>query len=584
MVRKERTASGIGGLSGWAADSEDLSVGAPHRREAGSLLFPLDCFTCCPRPVRAFLPSTWLKFQDKTHFSLFIGEMACLALVIRTVITVYHGGCFVHGFCIRELVILVFIVPISGYLAKIIETYDDRLQHKQKEVQAKKECLTRSYNELLLDMDGLLSKSAESSAGLAERSFESKRRDFQRFLDRAKSRYQNVYVGTKVETDALLKQFRQFCLNWLSVFEECSIDPIDCPKRVVTSEELYRCTNIGEVCDICLERLRVTEVRFISIQRDQDAQMLRKNRNEFRRITRTEGSSPNGMDFANARNIRSGLVGVVHGGVSCCSWLTLGRGIGISCNDSVGGASRDGYPKECRCCCVRLVMLSAEHVKLLISFSIGCLLLMANIALFYFIQIGAEWAEGWSATADGTNTGLILLVQVALVVMLTRFEEIDTIQQLEREVLQLTQNTQQVEAQRERMRNFWSNAQQLTELWLYRTVPRLDLYKEMHSQLEDCPTESLLVRFTTTNLHLEALDKHLGALEAWRNGGAIGLDVKKQFGKDINKLCQEQQLDDILVKLEDVTRNGMKALQNAGDGRGVAAPGVQPMKANSLRP
>merc|ERR1719456_630887 len=180
---------------------------------------------------------------------------------------------------------LVGIFPVSWYLMSVIGQYDDRLMNKQRDAQKKKENLTRSYNDLLSDMDALLTKSAESSAGLAERSFESKRRDFQRFLERAKSRYASVFNGSKADNDKLMENFRRFVLNWLRVFEECSIDPIQCPKRVVTLEELQRCMTIGEVCDLTLERLRVTEVRFISIQRDQDAQMLRKTRNEFRRLT-----------------------------------------------------------------------------------------------------------------------------------------------------------------------------------------------------------------------------------------------------------------------------------------------------------
>merc|ERR1740117_348602 len=117
---------------------------------------------------------------------------------------------------------------------KIIAQYDDRLVSKQQHAKEERAKLTQSYNELIANMDGLLTKSAESSAGLAERSFESKRRDFQRFLERAKSRYSQLFTGNKGENDKLVDNFRRFVLNWLRVFEECSIDPIQCPKRVVT--------------------------------------------------------------------------------------------------------------------------------------------------------------------------------------------------------------------------------------------------------------------------------------------------------------------------------------------------------------
>merc|ERR1712154_568409 len=107
------------------------------------------------------------------------------------------------------------------------------------------------------------------------------------------------------------------------------------------------------------------------------------------------------------------------------------------------------------------------------------------------------------------------------------------------EVKELAKQNKHVEEQRERMRDFWNNAQQLTELWLYRTVPRLDLYKEVHSQLEDAEDKDVLVNISGVNQKLEDLDKHLGKLEDWRNDGVLKTDAKKHFGKAINQLCAE---------------------------------------------
>merc|ERR1711970_245937 len=103
--------------------------------------------------------------------------------------------------------------------------------------------------------------------------------------------------------------------------------------------------------------------------------------------------------------------------------------------------------------------------------------------------------------------------------MLLHFEEVDIIQQLEREVRDMEAKVAGVDKQRKKMRDFWNNAQQLTELWLYRTVPRLDLFKELHSQLEDVPKEDLLVNLSGANQHLEDLERNLGELEHWRNDG-----------------------------------------------------------------
>ena len=55
-----------------------------------------------------------------------------------------------------------------------------------------------------------------------------------------------------------------------------------------------------------------------------------------------------------------------------------------------------------------------------------------------------------------------------------RFEEVDVIQQLEREVKDLKKTSDEVEEQHQKMNDFWSNAMELSELWLYRTVAKFN--------------------------------------------------------------------------------------------------------------
>merc|ERR1719498_300282 len=186
--------------------------------------------------------------------------------------------------CLEEGLILVSTLPCGWYILKMIGTYDEQIQEKERLIAERKKELSQSYDSLINSMDDLLGKAAESSATMAERSFESKRRDFQRFLERAETRYTQI-AGTKIDTEMMLQQFRRFVQRWLVVFEECSVDPIACPKRVITEEELNRCRTIADVDSLTLERLKATEVRFISSQRDKDAKMLRGFRAQIRRIT-----------------------------------------------------------------------------------------------------------------------------------------------------------------------------------------------------------------------------------------------------------------------------------------------------------
>lgn len=512
-----------------------------------SRFFPIELFKCCPIGAKALIPSTVQKIQDETHLILVVGAAACTLLVVQTIISLLHFDC-ADLICMKELLAIVFIVPCTTYCIRIIGQYDERLTTKQRDCKEQKDNLTKTYNCLLTDMDGLLSKSAESSAGLAERSFESKRRDFQRFLERVKNKYSSLYSGTKGDSDKLLKQFRRFCVNWLGVFEECSIDPIQCPKRVVTAEELNRCTSIAEVADLCLERLRMTEVRFISIQRDQDAQMLRKNRNELTRLTLALPSiSAVQLAQANSRQQAKSAKRV--------SWFTVGAGQGWGWRSTRNGLVND-FPKECSFGCGRLVVLSREHLLLISGFCVGwAILLLQLLHVFRFVPGRGTQSD----SSSYVTIAEVLIAEICLMTMLLKFEEIDLIQQLEREVKLLAKQNEQVAQQRQKMREFWSNAQQLTELWLYRTVPRLDLFKEVHSLLEDTE-DDLLMKISSANQQLEDLEKHLCPLRAWRGDGPLGIDDKKYFGKMINELCQQQELDGILVKLEDVSRSGMKCL------------------------
>jgi len=512
--------------------------------------FPIPLLVCCPSMIQNFIPGTWRKIQDLTHFSLVLGVIGSVVLLGEAIYNIVNftnhqpSPLQITKGCLS----FIFVLPCLFYFVRIIGQYDDRLQAKQRDAKKQKEMLTQAYNDLLADMDGLLTKSAESSAGLAERSFESKRRDFQRFLERAKSRYSQMFSGSKVENQKLMENFRRFVLNWLRVFEECSIDPIRCPKRVVTVEELQRCMTISEVCDLTLERLRVTEVKFISIQRDQDAQSLKKHRNEFKRMTVAPGAGTlaaleGGMGHA-GRPLTTELA-PSGSQASKCSWLSCGSS---GCRFIKTADSSDGYPRDIQCICSRIVILSREHGMLLAGFIVAPIMILVECLM-------TEENSSWLGIVD------VALNWICIIVLLTRFEEIDIIQQLEREVAELKKAESNVQNQREKMQDFWSQAQSLTELWLYRTVPRMDLYKEVHSHLEDAPNDLINQWMSTANGQLEMIDHNLGELEDWKDIGALSLDAKKTFGKTINGLCQEADFEQMSKKLENMAKHGMQCLQ-----------------------
>eukprot|EP00930_Biecheleria_cincta_P059576 TRINITY_DN4527_c0_g1_i1.p1 TRINITY_DN4527_c0_g1~~TRINITY_DN4527_c0_g1_i1.p1 ORF type:complete len:522 (-),score=87.50 TRINITY_DN4527_c0_g1_i1:247-1812(-) len=500
---------------------------------SGSRVFPLRPFKYLPGVVRALMPGTMQTIQDWTHLVLVAGTVICGIQIARTAASMWAASC-TSWMCLKELISLAFFFRCECYMVSIIGQFEHKLQEKQQAARREKDNLTRSYNDMIAEMDSLLQKSAESSAGLAERSFESKRRDFQRFLERVKSKYSAIFSGTKKNSDQLLREFKRFCNNWLHVFEECSIDPVNAPKRVVSRPAINQCQSIEQVADLCLSHLRTTEVRFISSRRDQDAALLKKNKGDYKRLTVKPAAGaellalPDSVAVSNNRP---------------CSWVQLGGPIGCYLRSST---TDDGYPKDCRVLCGQLIILSNEHAALLLGMLAGVVLILYDLAL---------------AATEGDIVTLLssIVAESCIIVMLLRFEELDVIQQLTREVQQLSKHKEQLGQQREKMAVFWNNVHSLTELWLYRTVPRLDLYKEVHSQLEDTK-DDLITSLAGANQQLEDLENKLGALEAWRNDGEIKTEDKKQFGKVINGVCQEPDLVDILIKLEN-NLGGMKMLK-----------------------
>jgi len=498
---------------------------------------------------------------------LVIGLLSCIILIVHSVIYLFTttANNFPNALSAadgRALAVLAFSAPICIYSSRVIGQYDERLQKKQAMVKKEKANLLKCYQGLLSDMDTLLSKSTESASGLAERSFESKRRDFQRFLDRLKLRFPAGQVA--METPEMVAQFRKFVVNWLNVFKECSIDPVGNPKMLVTADELDSMSTIYEIAVFVSDRLQTTEVKFITEQRRNDSNALNNDKDRFGQFNQNKQmiaitDKPGQVDNSAPLGSFVQQVGTTKTASRQCTWFTCG-GVGVDCQSCCKpGPGSEGCPRDFKCGCFELIVLSRQHLHLMFSFVLGIATSALSTGLFLQFQ-GAnnESAAGFEIVA------LVFLVfsTVSLFVIMTKFEQIDVVQQLEREVQELKEQNEAVEANRKRMRDFWNQAQQLTELWLYRTVPRLDLCKELHSQLEDIPNDKeFVMHMAAANQGLTNIDAKLGALTDWRGDGGIKVEDKKAFGKVINEVCQEGDPDAVIERIDELTRGKeMRAL------------------------
>jgi len=373
-----------------------------------------------------------------THFVMVCGVMSCLALVAKNLLVVSELVCFTETsfYCAPEIGSVVYAVLLASYVSGIISQWDEQLMAKEEACKEQKAKLLQSYNELLSDMDGLLSNATESASGLAERSFESKRRDFQRFLERAKTRFSAV-VNTDSDSEIkMLQQFRKFCLHWLGVFKECSIDPVNKPTEVVTNEELETCVSIVEVADKCLERLRTTEVRFISNQRNEDKKELDRQTGVYKRHTVRSGPKILAITAGGQSGTDMGDQGRGPGGTLDnlnpksrirASWIRCGS-VGCECKVQ-------DYPAKCSAGFIGLTCLSKQHTMLICVFFLG--IVIVAVETFRIIMELRLSEDEQEAILRGVSVFFVAIAQWCVTLVLFKFEDIDMVQKLEREVQDL---------------------------------------------------------------------------------------------------------------------------------------------------
>jgi hypothetical protein len=380
-------------------------------------------------------------------------------------------------------------------------------------------------------MTTLLTSAAENSKDLAENRFGSYRRDFEKFLRHARSRYSDLESSHKVDKNDLLANFRTLVLNWLNVFAECSIDPIHNPKRILRDEEIHACLNIASICDLLEPRLNCTEQDFIKLQQEKDKRQLNRYRKEIRRLTASL-TDPNMLENGNSSSFSSN-----GSGNSFENQRTeLGR-----------GRSTDGYRKEARFGSVRFALVSRTHARLLLGFAFGLLIIALRVERDFF--------SGKQAHISGSGSRMLfetIIVQICMFVLLIRFEELDEVQRLQKEIRDLQKAEAEVSQHKQKMYEFWSAVQELADVWIYRTIPRMVLYNELFVLLRDAPDGKVVPWMQKANSCLSQLELNIGSLDGWRTEGSLKLVAKKAFGKEINRLCQSQSFEKITDGLPQV--------------------------------
>jgi hypothetical protein len=413
-----------------------------------------------PACVIAFVPAGFVDVQDLDHLVMLICFLTSIAMLIRNIIIIKQEGCGegIDETCMLEFVSCAYLVPCIWYVYCCIGSYDSRLCARQQEAAEKRRENIELQKKTLEETEGYLEKAADSSAGLAEKNFEEKKRDFGRFLAWVSTLSQDQATSVDVP-------LRRNLLQWLRVFQETSFDPLNQPRDGgldVPFDEVVRTTSdIRDAAKNLKDRLKAENVHFIAMERE----------NVKERRKTVNAMSANNAAVATIQKIKSRM--------DHPSWLSSGSGrCGCEVMQIEESGGQEGFPLICMCCCFNMTVLSRTHLLLICWMCFGVALVSK------YLYDGFANVKGDDDGHIAMEVGLVMIA-VCLAIIIWNFERIDNMMRLETEIQELQQEIEAAEVQRKRVGEMFGRHQIIVSMWLFRTVPVLELQHEIQERLRD---------------------------------------------------------------------------------------------------
>lgn len=599
--------------------------------------WPVDVAGCCPSFLSRFVPSAVAKIHDCTHFALLLGMLTGLGLTIPDIIDLVEHQCTDIQNCVLDIVNMVFLLPCTLHIMMALTHYDDRFQTRYKQMEEQKTELREAYSALLKEMDGMLARAVESSAELAEKSFQSHRRDFVHFLESCKSRFGTAWPReSDPEGKKFLEELREHIRCWLAVFKEVSVDPLNHPLTLeLYPEELGLYQTVQSLTDEMKDRLWTAEFRAVSLRQERDKQAMEELKGKQRgnagghhsgTFNGTEAaprqqSMARGSSFAagggkesrrtprkakdSQRDVETGSVGpqapptgtFTQSSINMSSMINTAAGTGsffarsfgptsfrpedeagmpgvrsfrdptgehtglvsfrgmssfqpgprvpaarpspttrryswIRCGGSKGcclsfpepesGVARveNCFPMAFGFGCCEMMILGRDHLRLLCGSIVGIILilykLLCNFWTLEAMHVADEKiAQGMGKAALGISP--LIVYVLCLWGLLAHIERISELIRLEEEVKQFKEEKENVNRLKADMADFWGNVQRMTDLWLYRTIPRLELLKELQLQLANADPSEVIKLLATSTAQLRRVEKVVGTIKEWQD-------------------------------------------------------------------
>lgn len=548
--------------------AENRLIEGPGKDKKKSGCFPIPLCTCLPRALFC-VPENVRVIHDWTHLALGIVILHLLTFGIWSIVRfiTMKMDCFKkpNVFGIREIIVLTMFCLIGPWCYATVKQFDERVVEKRERLMGQKMLLTQAYHEFISKMNDFLEKSLEYNTSMAETLFQGKYRMFHRWLVHVKAVFPTVFEGNQEEHKILVANFRVLCLRWFAALQECSIDPVNHPWEIpLTVEDMMQFDTIPAIVDYCLSALDKAPKVDVDIQRhrQEGRQMLTEN-GELQAGTDTfagPGFDDPGKDLDRdlEKMKRDQDAGMMR--TSCCpSWIRFCEA-SIACCKADEYTS-DGWPRECGLICIRVLFSSPDQVTLLFAW----FLVMCIGGLNFLAMVFQKKAKEDEDKDDTVLHFVLIMIPTGLFFLclfwlLVRFEDIDLCEQLDRETKALKGNTERVKEKDEAMRRFWTNVQELNGVWLYRTIPRLDLLETISHKLEDGSPQEIQRLLPLANQKLADLEDVLGNIESWKGSGMAEAD-KKRFAQNLKFVHQQGDLPKILDALDALNTNNVNALK-----------------------
>jgi len=165
-----------------------------------------------------------------------------------------------------------------------------------------------------------------------------------------------------------------------------------------------------------------------------------------------------------------------------------------------------------------MIILDWRHARMILAFLAGVVVSALKISL-PLMKYEGTWHGPFWAIFDATP---VVVYVLCLLVLLPKVEYIAMVADMRTEVEQVIELTDKVKELRTEVETFAKRGNELTDLWLQGTLPRLQLLGQICSHIRNTNSEDLLPQLTLAN-------QRLGSLEGWW-GGVPGYRAAVQRG------------------------------------------------------